>query len=69
MKKTRLINSKIGVLFRSCSQQQTEEAAKQRLVVLFMPRFDNWVMKPIDFKKLKLVLPRVKSPELRRELL
>jgi hypothetical protein len=40
----------MGVLFRSYSQQQVEEAAKQRLVVLFMPRFDGRVMKLIDFR-------------------
>jgi hypothetical protein len=38
-----LITSKMGVLlFRWYSQQQAEEAAKQRLVVLFVPRFDGW---------------------------
>lgn len=36
------------LLFRWYSQQQAEEAAKQRLVVLFVPRFDGWAMKPID---------------------
>jgi len=32
-------------------------------------RFDGWIMKPIDFKRLDVVLQGVKSPELKRDLL